>query len=142
MAPRTRLSIAKADIIKAIEAASRNIWTKEQLNELMRENAQFWRLAKNQSLIGFIEFLVRDTKLKAVSLNFPSRKITRYLWGDASVFELSLSVYPKLYLSHYAAVYLHGLTEQIPKIVYVNKEQPYESKGSDLQQERIDIAFR
>jgi hypothetical protein len=142
MAPRTRLSIAKADIIKAIEGASRKIWTKEQLNALMRKNSEFWRLAKNQSVIGFIEFLLRDTKLEQASLTFPNRKITRYIWGDVSVFELSLSVYPNLYLSHYPAVYLHGLTEQIPKIIYVNKEQPYESKGSDLQQERIDLAFR
>jgi predicted transcriptional regulator of viral defense system len=142
MAPRTRLSIAKADIVKAIEGASRKIWTKEQLNELMRENAQFWRLAKNQSVIGFIEFLVRDTQLKQATLTFPNRKVIRYIWGEASVFELSLTVYPNVYLSHYAAVYLHGLTEQIPKIVYVNKEQPYQSKGSDLQQERIDLAFR
>jgi len=142
MAPRTRLSIAKADIIKAIEGASRKIWTKEQLNELMRENAQFWRLAKTQSVIGFIEFLIRDTQLEQATLTFPNRKVIRYIWGEASVFELSLTVYPNLYLSHYAAVYLHGLTEQIPKIVYVNKEQPYQSQGSDLQQERIDLAFK
>lgn len=144
MPRRTRLSIAKADIIKAIEAAFRTIWTSEQLNALMRENAEFWRLAKNQTLIGFIEFLLRDTKLKQATLTFPQREITRYIWGDASVFELSLTLYPKanLYLSHYSAVYLHGLTEQIPKIVYVNKEQPYQSQGSELQQERIDLAFR
>ena len=144
MAPRTRLSIAKADIIKAIEAASRKVWTSEQLNALMREHAEFWRLAKNQTLIGFIEFLLRDTKLNKATLTFPRGEITRYIWGEASVFELALTVYPKanLYLSHYSAAYLHGLTEQIPKIVYVNKEQPYQSQGSDLQQERIDLAFR
>jgi predicted transcriptional regulator of viral defense system len=141
MAPRTRLSIAKSDIIAAIEAESRKIWTAEQVNQLMRENAQFWRLAKNQSLIGFIEFLLRDTKLKEATLTFPQKKITRYLWGEASIFELSLSLYPNVYLSHYSAVYLHGLTEQIPKTVYVNKEQPYQSQGTDLQQERIDFAF-
>lgn len=141
MALRSRLSIAKSDIIKAIEAASRKIWTAEQFNELMRENAQFWRLAKNQTLTGFIEFLVRDTKLKQATLIFPQRKITRYIWAEASVFELSLSLYPNIYLSHYPAVYLHGLTEQIPKTVYVNKEQPYQSQATELLQERIDLAF-
>jgi predicted transcriptional regulator of viral defense system len=144
MAPRSRLSIAKADIIKAIEAEAQKVWTNEQLTLLMRKNAEFWRLAKTQTLIGFIEFLLRDTKLEKVTLAFPRGEITRYIWGQASVFELALTVYPKanLYLSHYSGVYLHGLTEQIPKIVYVNKEQPYESQGSDLQQDRIDLAFR
>lgn len=141
MARRSRLSIAKSDIIKAIEAASRKIWTADQFNELMRENAQFWRLAKNQTLTEFIDFLVRDTKLKQATLIFPQRKITRYIWAEASVFELSLSLYPNIYLSHYAAVYLHGLTEQIPKTVYVNKEQPYQSQATELLQERIDLAF-
>jgi len=141
MAPRSRLSIAKADIIKAIEGASRKVWTADQLNEIMQENAEFWRLAKSQSLTGFIEFLVRDTKLKAAVLTFPQRKVTRYLWGDASVFEVALSLHRSLYLTHYAAVYLHGLTEQVPKTIYVNKEQPYESQGTELKQERINFAF-
>ena len=100
MAPRTRLSIAKADIIKAIEAASRKVWTSEQLNALMREHAEFWRLAKNQTLIGFIEFLLRDTKLNKATLTFPRGEITRYIWGEASVFELALTVYPKANLLH------------------------------------------
>ncbi len=141
MAPRTRLSIAKSDIVAAIDAESRKIWTAENINELMREKAQFWRLARNQTLTGFIEFLLRDTQLKQATFTFPQKKISRYIWGEASIFELSLSLYPKIYLSHYSAVYLHGLTEQIPKTVYINKEQPYQSQGTELQQERIDFAF-
>lgn len=142
MAPRSRLSIAKADIIKAIEQASRRVWTADELNQLMQENAEFWRLAKGQSLTGFIQFLERDTKFKEAMLVFPQRKVARYLWGDASVFEIALSLYRKVYLSHYAAVYLHGLTEQVPKTVYVNKEQAAASQGSDLTQSRMDFAFR
>src|SRR3546814_1584715 len=51
---------------------------------------------------------------------------------------------PKGYLSHYSAVYLIGLTEQIPKRIYVTNEQSKkpEKPHSALLQENIDNAFR
>src|SRR5260221_1513478 len=113
MAPRSRLSIAKPDIIKAIEAVSRKVWTADELNQLMQDNAEFWRLAKGQSLSGFIQFLEKDPRFKAVLMGFPQRKVIRYVWGRASVFELALSLQRNVYLTHYGAVYLHGLTEQV-----------------------------
>ena len=47
------------------------------------------------------------------------------------------------FLSHYTAMYLHNLTENIPKNVYTNQEQSKKpsNKNYDLQQKNIDKAF-
>lgn len=47
------------------------------------------------------------------------------------------------YLSHSSSMNILGLTQQIPKIIYVNKEQSPKNKSKDpLNQESIDRAFK
>ncbi len=46
------------------------------------------------------------------------------------------------YLCHLSAVYLHGLTDQLPRTYYVNKEQsPKQPSSGGLSQTAIDRAF-
>ena len=91
----------------------------------------------------FIKFLLQETKLKKVSFGFPNRKIIKYVWGKALLYELLMTLQPACYFTHYTAMYLHGLTEQVPKTIYVNKEQTAKSRGEGaLTQERIDFALR
>jgi len=67
----------------------------------------------------------------------------RYTWGEVSTYELVLSWHPSSYLSHYTAVYLHDLTEQIPKTLYLNVEQSRKGSFSNsLTQSGIDAAFK
>ncbi|RDC58682.1 type IV toxin-antitoxin system AbiEi family antitoxin domain-containing protein [Adhaeribacter pallidiroseus] len=48
----------------------------------------------------------------------------------------------KSYLSHYTAVFLNDLTNQVPKTIYVTFEQSKKAAGnSQLKQEAIDAAF-
>ncbi len=92
----------------------------------------------------FLTFLQEKTKLKAVKISFPSRPETRYLWGDdVSIYQLALSLKPESYLTHYTAIFLHGLTEQVPKTIYLNFEQPFKGRPeTTLEQKSIDWAFR
>ena len=54
-----------------------------------------------------------------------------------------LTLRPHCHYSHYSAVKIHGLTEQIPKTTYVNFEQPLGSTPTGtLSQKNIDIAFK
>jgi predicted transcriptional regulator of viral defense system len=83
------------------------------------------------------------TKLKRTVLKFPNASVHRYIWGDVSTFELVLSLKPGSYFTHYTAMHLHGFTLQIPKIIYLNFEQPPKRfQDRDLEQGRIDAAFR
>ena len=113
------------------------------MEKILADNRKYWRLAQNTTTGRFIDFLLARTRLKKAELKFPSRKEVRYLWGDVSPYALALSIRPRSYLTHYSAMHIHGLTEQIPKTVYVNAEQPPKrAPNASLSQERIDAAFR
>jgi len=44
-----------------------------------------------------------------------NKTIKKYLFGDVSNYEIALSINKGSYLSHYIAMFLHGLTDNIPK---------------------------
>lgn len=91
----------------------------------------------------FLKFLLADTKLEKASFGFPNRKIIRYVWGKAALYDLLMSLQPGCYFSHYSAMFFHGLTIQIPKTIYVNHEQRAKSRGEGaLRQDRIDMAMK
>jgi hypothetical protein len=74
------------------------------------------------------------------------RTFTRYIWGPSrptTPYEVALSLRGGSYLSHASAVFLHALTSEIPRTVYVNKEQsPKPESTGTLTQAGIDRAFR
>jgi predicted transcriptional regulator of viral defense system len=139
----TRIQIAKADIVKALEGCGVQVFRKADIEEILRENREFWRLRKTMTADEFMQFLLDATKLRKVNLPFPHRRVMRYVWGEAPLYELLMSIDEKCYLSHYTAVQVHGFTDQLPKTVYVNREQPPKPHPSGgLAQERIDTAFK
>jgi predicted transcriptional regulator of viral defense system len=86
--------------------------------------------------------LVRHGVLDRIQLPFPHRAYTRYAFGDFSEFELLQSLDQNAYFTHYTAMQLHGLTEQIPKAIYLNVEQFATGGGGQLSQEGMDRAFK
>ncbi len=139
---RSRLQIAKPDIIDFFEELQYKIFRRTDIEKIIGSNHGFWRLASTTTIYQFIEFLLEQTKLKKIKLQFPSRNEIRYVWGEVPFLEVVLSVRPKAFYSHYTAMYFHGLTDQIPKILYTNFEQsPKRAQDTTLVQERIDLAF-
>jgi predicted transcriptional regulator of viral defense system len=71
-----------------------------------------------------------------------SRGNPRYIWDAASSFEVALTMRGGSYLSHGTAVFLQALTQQLPRTVYINKEQsPKPRPSGGLTQHGIDRAF-
>ncbi|MGC9196970.1 MAG: type IV toxin-antitoxin system AbiEi family antitoxin domain-containing protein [Syntrophobacteraceae bacterium] len=141
---KTRIAIAKPDIVKCFETQPTHLFKRSGIEAILRANRASWRLAQATTVNRFLNFLEEKTKLKAVKISFPSRTETRYLWGEkTSVYQLALSLQEGSYLTHYTAMYLHGLTEQIPKTIYVNFEQQAKDRPkSKLEQKSIDWAFK
>jgi predicted transcriptional regulator of viral defense system len=103
----------------------------------------FWRLAQSTTTSDFIEYLKKYGDLKEYKFRLPHRSETRFVWKEASDYQIVLSLKPKSYFSHFTALYLHQLTTQIPKTLYLNFEQPPKSTvAATLAQDRIDFAFR
>ena len=140
---KSRFQIAKSDVVDAIDTMSTNVFTSSQLAHLLDQNREFWRLSKDTTVTKFINELRQSAQLKKVELDFPNRKEIRYVWRDATTYQLLMTLPGNPYFTHYVAMSLHQLTEQIPKIIYVNCEgRPLPRATGGLEQHRIDLAFR
>ncbi len=142
MARITRFSIAKEDIESQFETFEKRIFTKRDISRIFYEGRAGWRLPKSMTVDNFIEKMTQKTKLTRVPLPFGNRPLERFIYGDISSYELAMCLTSNAYFSHYTALYLHQLTEQISKTIYVTYEQSKKSFEQNLTQENIDRAFK
>src|SRR5262245_27601100 len=139
----TRLQIARRDILKRFDENPSKILRRREIEQVLAENRAFWRLAQQTGTHQFIEYLTEHGKLRRYEFPFPHRKEIRYAWGEVSLELVLLTLKPDCHFSHHTAVKLHDLTEQDPKTIYVNFEQPPKPvPAAGLEQSRIDAAFR
>lgn len=138
----TKLDVAKKRIFKAFEN-TKLVWAPRELEDLIRSSREQWGLAARTSPSEVIEFLTTQGKLQKLTLRAKHyTPLTRYVWGEVSSYRLAASLWKDAYLTHGSAVFLHGLTDEIPKVIYVNKEQsPKPERDAGLTQERLDMAF-
>lgn len=139
----TRLQIALPDIRALFDQNEQVVYRESDIAHLLAAEKRGWRLAKNTTAQSFIKDLLHKTKLKKIELTSNGySKITRYVWRMATPYQIGLSLKTDSYLSHGTAVFLHGLNDQIPKTIYVNKEQsPKPVSSAPLTQESIKRAF-
>ena len=140
MKPRLEQAIPKMQ--EVMQKQGSRLLRYAQVRDVIQKNRQVWRLAQTTSLKQIIAFLKERGVLTEAVLDFPARKETRYSLQKPDVYELVMSLNPKGYFSHYTAMSLHELTDQIPKNVYFNVEQsPKPAPVEPLVQDRIDAAF-
>ena len=139
-----RLQIARSDILKSFETDPRRVFWADDIAGILEQNRAFWRLSSRTGLRQFIDFLVEKGDLRVkeiIPVNHDLPSIYRYIWKEASPFEIALSLKRGGYLCHGTAVAIHGLNDQIPHRLYLNKEQSPKSHSSALTQIGIDRAF-
>ena len=138
-----RISLAGPTISKFFEESRYHVFTRDSLGDILARNRAAWNTPDSLGIDKFIEFLVANTKLLAAPVTSENyRSVVRYVWGKASPFAVAVSLRPDAYLSHGSAVFLHGLTDQIPKVIYINKEQSVKPRStSPVVQENLDRAF-
>ncbi len=138
----TSLERAEHATVALFESLDVRVFTRYQLQQIYAVQRWEWKIAGRYGLDDFLGFLVRQGHLKEIRLTSSTYKgFHLYAWGNASAFEVGLALRPKSYLSHGSAVFLHGLTDQLPAVVYSNKEQSPKRRGSGLSQARLDAAF-
>ncbi len=139
----TRLQLARSEIIAFFGNHENRVHKQRDLERLLSQNRDEWRLAQSTVFKAFLEYLLKSRKLRRLEFGFPHRKEVRYTWGKVPIESVLLTLKPDCYFSHFTAVQLHELTEQDPRTVYVNHEQrPKPISQGGLSQERIDAAFR
>lgn len=116
------------------------------LENILKENRKRWKLPNRTSMEDFKYFLQTEKIIDTLTLDFPKHEMTfiHPIKERPSIFELACSIHPRCYISHYSAAFLHGLTDNIVKTVYVNQEQSKKPKvqENNLSQEKIDQAFQ
>ena len=142
------LERAKKQIIGDVENYSqklnKRVFSEAEISTLLDMYQADRVLYANTRLKDFIDFLIDQKILIRINIDVPfgSGKTKKYAFGDVTEFEIALAIQSGSYLSHYSAMYLHGLIENIPQVIYANKEQSRKPRyGSDLSQESLDRAF-
>ncbi|MBK3786644.1 hypothetical protein IQ288_19910 [Burkholderia sp. R-69980] len=142
---RTRIQIAKADIVKHFDHLPEHVLKLKEIRAILASQRDFWRLAQSTTAEHFIAFLKEHAKLKEIDFPFPQRAERCYVWGEVPLLSILLSLKKNLYLSHYTAMRLHGLTEQSPTTIYITDERGISGSGqherAQLGQAEIDLAF-
>lgn len=126
------------------DLAARRVLRRGDLLQLVRDRRAEWSALGSVTLDEALRVLVDADALTDVRLTSESGypPLARLVTPGASPFELALSLRANSYLSHATAVFLHGLTEQIPQTLHVNAEQSAKPRPTGrLTQSSVDRAF-
>jgi hypothetical protein len=135
--------ISKERIKRFFDREPSNVFSVEQLNTIFEENRIKWRLAKSMTSEQFLDALVKHADFANVKLEFRNLYVNNFFYKKITVLSYISNITKRSYLSHYTSLSWHGLTEQIPKVIYVTHELSKKySAEVDLIQENIDNAFR
>ena len=134
---RHRFKRIKPLVLAALSGNPFPVFSLEDLRAIRRVHA------RSVKEVDFIEFLLREGIVQRVSLDslrYPG--FVRYALPTASAFAVALSLRRGSYLSHASAVFLHGLTDQLPQRIYANREQSAKPESeSEIMQRALDRAF-
>lgn len=127
-------------IQKYFFSLQKKVFVTQDLHDIFKDKQEEWELSKDWKGRDFIHFLLEEEIVINKQFN---AKTSRYLVNEPSAIEVAIETYPNSYFSHYTAMQYHGLTEQLPKSIYVTYEQlkTENNKSTLLKQKSIDDAF-
>ncbi|RQO75570.1 hypothetical protein DBR43_09540 [Pedobacter sp. KBW06] len=146
MANKPRFLSVLPEIIKTLTKDGKKVYTKNYLDSIFEKYKDKWRLPLYMDLNKFLDQLAEQEFINEADFKFPGVASQRLFYlGDAFVYDIASSIFPKGYLSHYSAITIWGLSEQIPKKIYITVEQsssPVKLNSGELLQKNIDAAFQ
>lgn len=136
------------ELTKCIDETGPRVVTLAEITDIMAEHvstAGIPRSAKASSVASMLVALGAlseiDLRRQGAQRGRASKKIL--VWGQVSAYKIAASLRNGSYLSHASALFLHGLLDREPNVIYANKEQAGKGKGGGtLSQQAIDRAFR
>ena len=141
--------IANLDTIKDLGIQYGNILNRTTLINMLTTLKTHHHVPSRTSLSLLIQYLQNVLKLFTkieIYSEKKGEKITRYIstYAEVSPYEIALSLLSNSFLSHYSALYVHDLTINNPKEIYINREQskkPRNEENAKLTQRKVDYAF-
>lgn len=119
-------------------------FTKYKLHEILEPQLPELKLPGDKGTKYVIDFLLKkgwlSSRMFRSAIDNHEREI--YSWKTDEDFTVVSGLKHGAYYAYYSALFLHGLTLQIPKVYYLNSERSTgETYGSELSQDNIDKAF-
>lgn len=140
-----RVKEAQEKIVAVFDDDGRRVFAQQDLIKLLQHHREDWWVLSGTTTQSFLSYLQEQLGMRRVTLqgSTHAQQFTRYLWRNPSPLELASTLRSNAYLCHSSAVFVHGLTEQLPRVLYVNYEQSVKPRPSgELTQSAIDRAFR
>ena len=119
----SRIQIAKADIFSFFDQSSSHVFKPNELAAILAAQRGFWRLAQTTNTTEFVKFLTEYGKLRLLDFKFPARPEKCYVWGEQPLLQVLTHLKSGVHFSHYTAMRMHGLTEQVPSSIYLTSER-------------------
>lgn len=124
------------------------IFSRTNLIDILKKLQNTTSIKENLSLKRFLQFILVEANIvDEIQILMPDTHIARryiLLSEEISQYEIALSLLPGSCLSHYSALFIHDLTVNNPKNIYINREQskkPIDKKNAILTQKKVDYAF-
>lgn len=144
MARIPNIMLAKSKIEQYFDNNDKIIYGIHDLMIIFNSNNKKWNLSYATTFQKFVDFLIEKSYLEKIDLGAKilyGWKINKY--GEDIVYEIAINLKPRSYISHYSAMFLNNMTEQIPKTIYVtyDRETKLVNRNKKLEQSKIDLAF-
>lgn len=144
MARVSRITLAQRFITDYFHQLGRSAFSQKELFDIISDKRDTWDLPATSTEARIVEKLIRNNFLREAKLTLSNgTESSIYLFEIPSIYEIAVALRPKSFISHFSAVYLHGLTNQVPKTVYSSIEQSRKilQDVPTLNQSSIDRAF-
>lgn len=134
-------------VVDFFDRHNRKSFTVKSFEKVFNDNRAGWGIPINRAPQRLLDYLVNK------SLFYPcffirensNERITVYSWKSQNELTIINGLKSNSYFTHYTPLYIHSLTEQIPKTIYLNHERSrisnLSSSGLQLTQSAIDKAF-
>lgn len=130
-----------SDFIDSLPCQS---YSETTLWNLFHHHWEDLELSANRTPTQLIKYLVQNNLLNKVAFSDENGSVKVVLTRNTEdLFTICSGLKNNAYFSHYTAIFLHGLTLQIPKVLYLNLERAPSktTTAGTLNQEGIDKAF-
>lgn len=146
MARKNKLDLSLPAIVGYFDKESVKSFTEKKFSEILNKNSHDWNIQPNRNTRRVLDYLLkREMLVKNSFINDSNEVKLIYSWKTQDEYTVISGLKSDSYFAYYTSLFLHQLTLQIPKTVYLNFEHKIEKRSNDhetnLTQEAIDNAF-
>ena len=142
MSRQKNIEKALPDISQYFSNNPKNVYSHHDFENDIELYRELWNIPQRYNSYHFEDFLTQKQILDHIQLKFPNKKYNFFICKNTSIYEIAQSLHKHCYFSHFTAMYLNDLTEQVPRNLYISIEQPRKHHSDiELLQENIDYAF-